>query len=309
MKSRYLLALPLLSMAVAAGAHADPLRVGISVGSLGNPFFVAAQHGAIAAARATDPNAQVTTVSSDYDLNKQVNQIDNFISAGDKLVLLNAADPVAIAPAVKRAEAAGVVIAAFDVAAKGATVTAMTDNIRAGQMSCQFLADQVHGKGNVIIINGPHVSSVIDRVKGCEDLLAKYPGIKILNDNQDAKGSRDGGFAVAQSILTQFPHIDGMFVINEEEAIGTDLAAHQANRKEMIITSVDGSPDGTASLKSADSRIVATAAQNPYEIARVAIKLGLEAMSGHVPEPSTVLLAPVLVTRANVGSYPGWVNK
>jgi ribose transport system substrate-binding protein len=308
MKIRYMLALPLLALP-AAGAHAEAIGIGISVGSLGNPFFVAAQHGAVAEAHAADPKSQITTVSSDYDLNKQINQIDNFISAGDKLILLNAADPVAIAPAVARAEAAGVVVAAFDVAAKGATVTAMTDNIKAGQMSCQYLADKLDHKGNVVIINGPHVSSVIDRVKGCESLLATYPGIKILNDNQDAKGSRDGGFAVAQTILTRFGHIDGMFIINEEQAIGADLAARQAHRSEMVITTVDGSPDGTAQLKSPESRIFATAAQNPYEIARVAIKLGLESVGGHVPTPSTVLLQPVLITRDNVDSYKGWVNK
>jgi ribose transport system substrate-binding protein len=133
--------------------------------------------------------------------------------------------------------------------------------------------------------------------------------IRRIAAKQDAKGSRDGGFAVAQTILTRFGHIDGMFIINEEQAIGADLAARQAHRSEMVITTVDGSPDGTAPLKSPESRIFATAAQNPYEIARVAVKLGLESVGGHVPTPSTVLLQPVLVTRDNVDSYKGWVNK
>lgn len=307
MKYALLAAVPLLALATVS-AHADPLQVGISVGSLGNPFFVAAKNGAVAEAKLADPNAQITTVSSDYDLNKQINQMQNFIAAGDKIILLNAADPVAIAPAVASAKAQGVVVAAFDVAAKGATVTAMTDNIKAGEMSCQYLADKLGHKGNIVIINGPHVSSVIDRVAGCEKLLAQYPAMKVLNDNQDAKGSRDGGFAVAQTLLTRFGHIDGMFVINEEEALGTDLAAHQQGRHEMIITTVDGSPGGVAALKSSDSLIVATAAQNPFEIARTALRLGLDVLKGKPPAQTTVLLQPELVTRDNVGSYKGWVN-
>jgi ribose transport system substrate-binding protein len=91
--------------------------------------------------------------------------------------------------------------------------------------------------------------------------LATYPGIKILNDNQDAKGSRDGWFAVAQTILTRFGHINGMFIINVEQAIGPDLGARKAHRSEMVITTVDGSPDGRAQLKSPESRIFATAAK------------------------------------------------
>jgi ribose transport system substrate-binding protein len=307
MKSFYLLALPFLA-AASLSAHADPLSIGITVGSLGNPFFVAAANGAKAQARAADPHVQVTTVSSDYDLNKQINQMQNFVAAGDKIVLLNAADPVAIAPAVMLAQKAGIIVAAFDVAAKGANVTAMTDNIKAGEMSCQYLADTLHHKGDVVIINGPHVSSVIDRVAGCETIFSHYPEMKLLSDNQNAKGSRDGGFAVMQVLLERFPHIDGIFSINEEQSLGADLAARQAGRKEMVITTVDGSPDGVQALKSPDSLIIETAAQNPYEIARVAVKLALDVLDGHPPAETTALLQPVLITRANVGSYKGWVN-
>ena len=57
-------------------------KVGISVGSLGNPFFVATIKGITDKAKAINPNVQIISVSSDYDLNKQVTQIDNFIAAG-----------------------------------------------------------------------------------------------------------------------------------------------------------------------------------------------------------------------------------
>ena len=45
------------------------------------------------------PYVEITAVSSDYDLNKQFTQIDNFIASGVDIVLLNAADPTAIEPA------------------------------------------------------------------------------------------------------------------------------------------------------------------------------------------------------------------
>src|ERR1700709_156223 len=152
----------LSSMALAAALVAGPLaahaadvkNVGITVGSLGNPYFAATDKGIAAKAKEITPDAHLTAVSSDYDLNKQFTQIDNFIAAGDSIIMLNAVDPVAILPAVKKAQAAGIVIAGFDVAATGADITVMTDNVKAGEIACQYIVDHLPGKkGNVIIIN------------------------------------------------------------------------------------------------------------------------------------------------------------
>ena len=88
--------------------------------------------GATDAAHEVNPDAKVTIASADYDLNKQFTQIDNFIAAGVDMILVNAADPRAIAPAVKRAQAAGITVIGVDVAAAGADATVQTDNTQAG---------------------------------------------------------------------------------------------------------------------------------------------------------------------------------
>ena len=62
---------------------------------------------------------------------------------------------------------------AVDVAADGADATVQTNNVQAGEIACQYIADKLGGKGNVIIQNGPQVSAVIDRVNGCKEVLAK----------------------------------------------------------------------------------------------------------------------------------------
>ncbi|MDQ2803249.1 MAG: ABC transporter substrate-binding protein [Pseudomonadota bacterium] len=294
-----------------AGALAQqqkPLQIGMTVGSLGNPYFVAAAKGAQAKAKQLNAKSRLTATSSDYDLNKQSTQIDNFISAGDNLVLLNAVDPVAIFPAIKRAQAQSIVVSAFDVSAQGADVTVETDNTAAGQIACQYLAETIGHKGDVVIINGPPVSAVVDRVKGCKATLGKDAGIKVVSDNLNANGSRDGGFAMMQGLLTRFPHIDGVFGINDPTSIGADLAAKQLHRTEMKIVSVDGSPDIEASLKQAGSLIIASSSQDPYTMAQKAVSLGAEVLDGKKPAETTVLLAPKLITRQNVGEYKGWAS-
>ncbi|MGI4957850.1 MAG: substrate-binding domain-containing protein [Janthinobacterium lividum] len=289
-------------------ATAKPLTaIGVTMGSLGNPYFVALVKGVTAEARTGGANIAVTSVSADYDLNKQFTQIDNFIAAGVNLIVINAVDPNAILPAIKRAQAAGIAVVAADVAANGADATIMTDNTLAGNQSCAFLAEKLGGKGNVIIENGPQVSSVMDRVKGCKAALAKSPNIKILSSDQDAKGSRDGGLQVMQGYLIRYSDVNGLFAINDPQAIGSELAAKQQHRNGIVITSVDGAPDIVSSLK-ANGLIEASATQDPYTMGRLAVKAGRQILDGHPPADPITLMPPKLITKANVDSYVGWTQ-
>ena len=279
--------------------------IGITLGSLGNPFFVALAKGAEEKAKELNPNDKVISASADYDLGKQSTQIDNFVASGVDMILVNAADPRAIAPAIKRAQAAGVTVIAVDVAAAGADATVQTNNVQAGQIACEYLAQEIGGKGNVVIQNGPQVSAVIDRVKGCKEVLAKYPDIKILDDSQDAKGSREGGLNVMQGHLTRFPELAGVFTINDPQAIGSDLAAKQLGRSGIVITSVDGAPDIEGALKG-NTLIQASASQDPYSMGEQAVEIGYKIMNGEKPADPMVLMPSTLITRDNVAEYKGW---
>ena len=247
--------------------------LGISMGSLGNPYFVTLADGATARAKELNPSVKVTSVSADYDLSKQFSQIDNFISSKVDLILINAVDPSAMASAIKKARDAGIIVVAVDVDAKGVNATVQTDNVEAGKLACQFLVDKLAGKGNVIIQNGPQVTAVTDRVKGCKAALAAAPQIKVLSDDQDGKGSREGGLNVMQGYLTRFAKIDGLFAINDPQAIGSDLAAKQLKRGGIIITSVDGAPDIEHALKT-DTQIQASSSQDPWAMAQTAVNIG-----------------------------------
>ncbi|WP_075217190.1 ABC transporter substrate-binding protein [Mongoliimonas terrestris] len=305
-KTILLAAVAALAMTGAAAAK-DLNKIGISLGSMGNPFFVALADGATAKAKEINPNAEVLTVGYDYDLNKQFTQIDNFIAAGVDLILLNPGDPNAIEPAIKRAQAAGIIVVAVDTAAKGADATVTTNNVQAGEIACQYIVDKLNGQGKVIIQNGPQVSAVIDRVNGCKSVFEKASGIEVLSSDQDGKGSRDGGLAVAQGHLTRFQEVDAIFAINDPQAIGTDLAAKQLGRNEIIITSVDGAPDIEASLKDPNSPMIhASASQDPYAMAQLATEIGAKLLNGEKPAETVTLLPSTLVTRDNIGEYKGW---
>ncbi|TPW26862.1 substrate-binding domain-containing protein [Martelella alba] len=280
-------------------------KVGISVGTLGNPFYVATAEGITNAAKAINPDVDITSVSADYDLNKQLSQIDSFIGAGVNVMMIVPVDPNASVPSVRKAKDAGLVVAAFDAVAPNADVNVTTNNVKAGEIACQYMADRLGGKGDVVIVNAVQVSAVVDRVNGCKSVLANYPDIKIVAD-QASEGSRDTGMKVMQSLLTRFPHIDGVFALNDPAAVGADLAAKQLHRDEFFIVSVDGAPDVQHLLKSGNTLIAATAAQDPYAMAAKAFELANDIYQGNPPAETNVLMDPQLVTVDNVDSYIGW---
>ncbi len=296
-----------LSLVAAPASAKDLKAVGLTVGDMANPFFVAMGKGTEDAVKKINPNAKVTALSTKYDLNTQVGQIENFIANKVDLILVNAVDPKAIAPVLKKARNAGIVVVAVDVGAEGADYTVMSDNVAAGANACDYIAKKLNNKGNVVIVNGPPVTSVVDRVTGCKQVLAKTQ-IKVLSDNQDAKGSRDGGMAVMQDLLTANPKIDAVFAINDPTAIGAELAIKQAKRNGIFITAVDGAPDAVVALKDPNSLLEGSSAQNPYAMANEGVKIGYDIMNGKAPASKVKLLPVPLVTKASLKDYPGWVK-
>jgi ribose transport system substrate-binding protein len=298
---------------LAAPTHAadkELKAVGITLGDLGNPFFVQIANGAKAAAKKINPNVKITALSSNYDVNNQTDQMDNFITSRVDMILLNAADSRGIAPAVRRAKEAGIVVIAVDVGAEGGVdATVMSDNRQAGQLGAQYIVDKLNGKGQIVLVNGPPVTAVVDRVAGALDVFKKNPDIKILSQDQNAGGSRDGGLRIMTDLLTGNPKLDAVFAINDPSGIGCDLAAKQAQRDEFFIVGVDGSPDAVDTLKSKGSLFEATAAQDPYAMAQKAVEVGYEILSGKKLEETTILIPVELVTRDNVDSYVGWTKE
>ncbi|MGV0102599.1 Substrate-binding domain-containing protein [Nostoc sp. DSM 114160] len=282
--------------------------VAFTVGDLSNPFFVVMGEAVEAEAkRIGGKNVNVIIASSAYDLNQQANQIENFTAANTDIIVLNAADKSGIKPIVEKAKQAGRIVIAVDTGAEGgvdATIT--TNNTQAGEVSCKYIADRLKGKGNVVIVNGPPVDSVIQRVSGCENVLSKYPNIKILSKNQNAGGSRDGGLRVMTDLLTTFPKIDAVFAINDPSGVGAELAANQAQRKEFFIVGVDGAPEAITAIASKNSLYAATATQNPRGMAQKAVQVGNDILNGNKPSNPTILIPVKLITKDNVSTEKGW---
>lgn len=291
----------------AVGETSKPTEIksiGLMVQDMSNPFFSAMDREAKVQAKKI--GATLNVQDAQLDLTTQDNQISAFIEQGVDLIIVSAVDESGLKPAIERARAAGIIVVAVDTPAKGADAIVMTDGVQAGELSCEYLANQLGGKGNILIVDGTPIQTITDRIKGCKMAIEKYPDIKVVGQ-QASKNDRATGLSVTTDMLTANKDVQGIFGMNDPSALGAALAVEQAGRSDQIIvTGVDGSPEGVDELKRAGSPFVGMSTQNPAEMVRQAIKFAQQVVDGETPEETTILIPSEMITRENVDEYKGW---
>lgn len=287
----------------AAGPHKIE-KIGLMVQDMSNPFFSAMDRGAKRAAAAM--GATVNTQDAQLDLANQNTQIDAFIQQKVDLIVISAVDEAGIEPAIQRAKDAGIVVVAVDTPAHGADAVVETNAVQAGEKSCEYLFEKLGGKGDVLLVDGTPIQTIIDRINGCKTVAKRYPGIKIVGQ-QASKNDRASGLAVTTDMLTAHPEVTGIFGMNDPSALGATLAVQQADKAgKIIVTGVDGSPEAVAELKQPGSPFIGTATQAPGKMVEQAIAIGQDIANGKPPKEKINLIPSVLVTRDNVKDYAGW---
>lgn len=277
--------------------------IGLMVQDLSNPFFQSMANGVQAAAQQI--GATVNVQDGRQDLGAQNEQIDAFIQQQIDVLLINAVDSDGIGPAVERAKNAGIRVVAVDVAARGAEAMVTLDNTAAGEIACTYLADQIGGTGNILLINGTPISSVQDRVTGCKRALEGYPQIRIVAE-QSGDNGRAEALTIATDMLTANPDVKGVFGINDPTALGATLAAQQAGIDNLVIVGVDASPEAVAELQKPDSMFRGTAAQDPNTQGAIALDMAEKLFAGETLAETSVLVPTEMITRDNLAQYEGW---
>lgn len=292
-----------------AAAEEEIANVGLMVQDISNPFFASMQNAMedIAEEEGFTLNVQ----DGQQDLGAQNNQIDAMIQQGTDIILINAVDSEGIGSAVQRAVDAGITVVAVDVDAAGALAAVSTDNVEAGRQACTALGEKMGGKGNMLIVDGTPITSVQERVQGCEEVLSSdFPDIEVVG-HQNGKNDRATGLDLTTQMLTANDDIQGIFGINDPTALGSTLALGQAKRQDVWVVGVDGSPEAVEAMQDdafPNSSFWATPAQHPNEMVAQAFEVAKDIRANGAPEEADriTLVDPTLVTRDTVSDYAGW---
>lgn len=190
------------------------------------------------------------------DVNKQLDQVQELIGKKVDALIVNPVDTAATENITKAATEAKIPLVYVNrrpdnpkLPAGVASVT--SDDKEAGRMQMQYIADKLNGKGTVVILLGElSNNSTRDRTEGVKEVLKKYPGIKIAEE-QEGAWDRQKGMDITNNWLTQGRDFSAVLSNNDEMAIGAAMALKNAGKKQgdVLVAGVDGTPDGLAAVK------------------------------------------------------------
>ncbi len=215
---------------------------------------------------------KLNIAAAEFDLGKQTSQVEDFVARKVDAIVICPVDSKGIGAAIRKANAAGIPVFTADIGAQEGEVVChiASDNVAGGRLSGEFLGKFLNGKGNVGIIDQPSVTSVLDRVQGFREALAKFPGIKIVAD-VNGQSVRDKAMQAASDMLQAHPELDGLFGINDDSALGALDAAQQFNRINLAIVGYDATPPAVDAIKRG-TQLKADVIQYPKKIGTTTIQ-------------------------------------
>lgn len=283
-----------------SGSSGGNTRVGMSLSTLNNPFFVQMKAGAQAEAKAAGIDLTVTDAQN--DASQQANQLQNFTSSGVDSIIVNPVDSDAVGPAVRSANDADIPVVAADRGvnkAETATLVA-SDNVAGGKLAAKALADKLGGKGSIVVLQGTAGTSASrERGAGFAAGIKAYPGIKVVA-TQPADFDRTKGLDVMTNLLQGHPGITGVFAENDEMALGAVKALGAKAGKSVSVIGFDGTPDGLKAVGA--GTLYASVAQQPKELGKIAVQNAVRAADDK-KVAGTVKVPVKVVTRQNVADF------
>ena len=246
------------------------------------------------------PGVTVEIRSAHDDNQKQIADIEYFMDEGADLIVVAPNEAEAIAPVIEKAYARGIPVVLVDRKIDSDHYTAYigADNYDMGHQIGTYIANRLHGKGNIVELTGLKGSTPArDRHQGLIDALADEPGIRIVA-TADAGWFQQSAERAFDSILARQPLIDLVFAHNDRMASGAHEAAVREGRAdEMLFVGVDAlSGKGLGVNLVTDSILDATFIY-PTGGDRV-VQVAMNILEGR-DYPRETLLSTALVNRQN----------
>ncbi|NBJ70306.1 MULTISPECIES: ribose ABC transporter substrate-binding protein RbsB [Clostridia] len=254
----------------AGKADDDKIKIGLSISTLNNPFFVTLRDGAESAAK--EAGYEVVTADAQNDPSTQLSDIEDLIQQDIDILLVNPVDSEAVVSAVESANQAEIPVITVDRSSEGGEVVThiASDNVAGGEIAGEFIAEQLGEKGKLVELEGISGSSAArERGEGFHNIMDKLPDIEVVA-KQTADFDRTKGLSVMENIIQGRKDIDAIFAHNDEMALGAIEALESQNMLEdVIVVGFDATEDAVAAVK--DGRMDATVAQLPEMIGQKAI--------------------------------------
>lgn len=300
-----------LILAPFAASHAD-YRIGVSV--------PAADHGWTAgllwwAQKAADdlgkkyPDTEFFVVAANSGTRQVADVEDLMVKQIDALVILPH-NPATLQQVISEAYDSGIytVVVDRELETPAQDVFIAGDNAGMGREAAKYMAEQMDGSGNVIVIEGMPIPINAQRVNAFNEVMAKHPDIKIL-DSQPSDWSPQKALRVMENLLRKHRDVDAVWAGDDDVLKAVMQAIEEAGRDDIkLVVGGGGSKDVIGMIKDDHPVVKATVTYPPSMVAS-AIALANTGVRGntlgdmyhHVP--ARIVLGAELITEDNAKDF------
>ncbi|TYR79386.1 ribose ABC transporter substrate-binding protein RbsB [Priestia megaterium] len=251
------------------------MKIGLSISTLNNPFFVSLKNGVVK--EAEKKGMEVIVVDAQNDSAKQINDVEDLLQQGVNALLINPTDSAAISTAVQSANGIGIPVITLDRSAEKGNVETLvaSDNVKGGQMAADYIVKKLGDKAKVAELEGvPGASATRERGEGFHNIADKK--LEIIA-KQSADFDRTKGLNVMENVVQGHPNIQAVFAHNDEMALGA-IEAINSSGKDILVVGFDGNEDAIDAVE--EGKLAATVAQQPELIGKLAVKAAKDVLQG-----------------------------
>ncbi len=292
------LSLILISGAFNGPAQAQDLKIGLSVSTQNNPFFVTLKEGA--QKKADEIGAELIVADAQNSASNQMSSVENLIVKQVDVLLINPVDSDAVVSAIKAANNADIPIITVDRGSSGGEVVThiASDNVIGGEMAGERIVELLDGSGKVVELQGiPGTSAARARGKGFHNIVDEKESIEVVA-SQPAGFDRSEGMTVMENILQAHPDINAVFAHNDSMALGAVKAIKAAGKlNEIDIVGFDAIDDALTAIN--NGNMDATIAQKPGLMGEMAVENAQKIYEGQELEDS-IAVPLALITQDDI---------
>jgi ribose transport system substrate-binding protein len=259
-----------------SGKKGGKMKIGLSISTLNNPFFVTLKKGA--EAKAKELGVELITVDAQNDAAKQASDVEDLIQKGVDLIVINPTDSDAVGAAVTAANNANIPVITVDRSAKSGKVVShiASNNVEGGKMAGDYLVELVGKGANVVELEGiPGSSAARERGEGFHKAVDGQLNVVV---KQPANFDRAQGLSVMENILQSKSDIKAVFAHNDEMALGALEALKSAGKTDVVVVGFDATEDAVKAVKNGE--MAGTVAQKPELIGQKAIETAKQVKEG-----------------------------
>ncbi len=297
--------------AFVGSSYAAKYKVGVSVPSADHGWTAGLLWWANKAAedlKAKEKDIEFYVVASSSG-SKQVGDVEDLMIKGIDALVILPHNPATLQKVIEEAYDEGIytVVVDRELAHPAQNVFIAGDNEGLGRVGAQWLAKEMSGKGNIVVIEGMQIPINKQRVDAFNDVIAGYPNIKIL-DSQPGDWSTQKALAVMENFLQKHPKIDAVWCQDDDMLKGVLKAIEESGRTDIkTVLGGAGSKDIIEMIQHSNKMVRATVTYSPSMIAS-GIALAVHGVKNEklgylYHEPSRVILGADLVTKENAAEY------